>query len=314
MSSEQQRIELLTRLFGARQTPGVRLGVGDDAAILDASTSELVWTVDASVEGVHFRRDYLSFEDIGYRSMMAATSDLAAMGASPRGALSALILPADFQDSELEALARGQDQAAEAVSMAVLGGNLARGGELSITTTVLGEIERPLLRSGAKPTDIIAVSGPLGLARAGLLSLQRGIASPSLDAARTAWRRPLARMEAGIQAARLANACIDISDGLSLDASRLAKSSSVGILLSEAGLLAHGGPSLIEAARALGEDPLSLALEGGEDYALLISCPEDSLPEGFHAIGRCTERAGLHLERADGSLSPLSAQGFDHFR
>src|SRR5882724_6500915 len=112
---------------------GVDVGIGDDAAVLESGSAPLVWTVDSAVEGVHFRRAWLSLEDIGWRSLMAAASDLAAMGARPRGILCALVLPPEFSDDDLENLARGQAAAATAIGSAVLGGNLSRGGELSIT-------------------------------------------------------------------------------------------------------------------------------------------------------------------------------------
>lgn len=313
MSSEQERIEKLAGLFNVSPAPYVHVGIGDDAAVLEPARGKLVWTVDAAVEGVHFRRDFLSFEDIGYRSMMAATSDLAAMGASPRGALSALVLPRELSDAELEALARGQDEAARAVSMAVLGGNLARGTELSITTTVLGETERPLLREGARPSDVLAVAGPVGMARAGLLALQKGLASPALTEAIQAWRRPLARIEAGHAAAPVAHAAIDLSDGLSLDASRLGKASGVGVVLDAAALLAHGGAAISEAARELCEDPLELMLEGGEDYAVLIACPKERVPSGFRVVGECVEARGLWLRGRAGEMREIGARGFDHF-
>lgn len=313
MSSEQQRIETLSRLFGRTPAPGVDIGIGDDAAVLERGRGKLVWTVDAAVEGVHFRRDFLSFEDIGYRSMMAATSDLAAMGASPRGALSALVLPREVEDTELEALARGQEEAAREVGMAVIGGNLARGTELSITTTVLGEAERPLLREGARPSDLLALAGPVGLARAGLLALLRGLDAPALTEAMKAWRRPLARMEAGFAASPLAHASIDLSDGLSLDSSRLAKASGVGVILDAKALLAHGGPTLLDAAGALSEDPLELMLEGGEDYAVLIACPKERVPPGFAVVGECIAGRGLWLRGENGELREIGAKGFDHF-
>lgn len=315
MKSEQERIHLLHALFGASPSRRVHIGIGDDAAVIEPGPSKLVWTVDASVEGVHFRRDLLALEDVGWRSMMAATSDLAAMGARALGALSALVLPPGFADSDLEALARGQDDAARATGMSVIGGNLARGSELSITTTVLGEADAPLLRGGARPSDIIAVSGPLGLARAGLLALERGVAASSaLEEAIHAWRRPLARMDAGLSAATMAHAAIDLSDGLSLDASRLAEASRVGVTIDADLLLAHGGPSLIEAAEALGEDPVDLALEGGEDYAILLACPQGHIPQGFRVIGHCKEERGLWLRDREGNEIALAARGFDHFR
>lgn len=313
MSSELERIATLSRLFGAAPNPRVRVGIGDDAAVIEPGRGALVWTVDASVEGVHFLRDYLSFEDVGYRSMMAAASDLAAMGARPLGALSALVLPRDFSDADLEALARGQDEAARSLGMAVIGGNLARGTELSVTTTVLGEATRPLLRNGADASDVIALAGPVGLARAGLSALQRGVGAEAVSEAIRAWRRPIARLEAGLRAAPVAHAAIDLSDGLSLDAKRLADASGVGIVLDASALLAHAGAALLDAARALGEAPLDLILQGGEDYAILLSCPKASVPEGFAVVGHCQEGRGLFLREEDGSLRELEGAGFDHF-
>ncbi len=176
-SSELDRIRVLSRIFAPERPHGVLLGIGDDAAVLAPSAEPLVWTVDSAVEGVHFRRAWLSFEDIGYRSTMAAVSDLGAMGAEPLGVLSALVLPQDVTDDDLFALARGQKEAAGAVGTAVIGGNLARGTELSITTTALGRAPRPIQRAGARPGDKLWLLGPVGVAAAGLRFLQEGLST-----------------------------------------------------------------------------------------------------------------------------------------
>jgi thiamine-monophosphate kinase len=232
---ERSRLEWLRRLFSAAELPhGVEVAIGDDAAVLSARGTSLVWTVDSAVDGIHFRREWLSLEDVGWRSLAAAASDLAAMGASPRGVLSALILPEHFTDKELEALARGQAAAAASLGTAVLGGNLSRGSELSITTTLLGEADEPILRSRARAGDVVALAGSVGLAAAGLELLRRGLEGLAIEpAARAlaAWRRPLARIPEGLAAAGHAHAGIDLSDGLALDASRLARESSVAIVL-----------------------------------------------------------------------------------
>jgi thiamine-monophosphate kinase len=291
----------------------VLVGVGDDAAVLRPSSAPLVWTVDTAVEGVHFRRAWLSLADLGWRSLMAAASDLAAMGARPRGVLSALVLPRSFTDGELEQLARGQAAAAAAVGTAVVGGNLSHGGELSITTSVLGEADSPILRRLARSGDIVAISGPLGLARAGLEALLRGVSSDDLAAGLDAWRRPVARIEAGLAGALHATAAIDISDGLALDAGRLARESGVGITFDAGALLAAGGAHLAAAGRALALDPIELALYGGEDYALLMTFPSESVPPSFAPIGRCTTERGLRLAGQGGALREVDPRGFDHF-
>jgi thiamine-monophosphate kinase len=313
--SELSRLERLRRFFARTPLPaGVTVGIGDDAAVLAPESASLVWTVDAAVEGVHFRRDWMSLEDIGFRSLMAAASDLAAMGARPRGALSALVLSSDFGDEQLDSLTRGQADAAAALGTAVVGGNLARGSELSITTTVLGFAPRPILRRGAVPDDVIAVAGPLGLAAAGIEALTRGVSGVAIDGAIAAYRRPRARIDEGAAAAAWAHAAIDVSDGLALDAFRLATESGVGIVLAAQKVRAAGGVELGAAAAELGIDPLDLALFGGDDYALLMALPPSAVAPPFEPIGVCTADSGLFLEETDGARRKLEPRGYDHFR
>lgn len=276
--------------------------------------ASLVWTVDAAVEGVHFRRDWMSLEDIGFRSLMAAASDLAAMGARPRGVLCSLVLPPDFGDEELDQIARGQADATAALGTAVVGGNLSRGTELSVTTTALGAAKHALLRAGAKPGDVVAVAGPLGLAAAGIAALQRGYRGPAVERAIAAYRRPRALIEPGANAAPRAHAAIDVSDGLTLDVSRMAAESSVSIVLEAKNVRAAGGSDLRAAAEALSLDPLELALYGGDDYALVMAfAPADVAPP-FVRIGTCAEGRGISLLGDDGDVRPLEPRGYDHFR
>ncbi|MFO0758604.1 MAG: thiamine-phosphate kinase [Byssovorax sp.] len=320
--SEWAKIALLERVLGGAPDARVLTGIGDDAAVLAPPAAPLVWTVDAAVDDVHFRRDLVTMVDIGYRSTMAAASDLAAMGASPRGMLSSLILPAGFPDEDLEALARGQREAADALGTQVIGGNLARGEQLSITTTVLGAAPRPLLRSGARPGDALWIAGPSGLAGAGLALLLAG-AKVEREAARRAvraWQRPLARIADGLRAAAVAHAAIDVSDGLGQDVGHMAQASGVRAVLSRAALLAID-PALAAVAGELGRDPLDLALRGGEDYALVVALPAGEALAGFVEIGRIEasadggdEAGEVLLEREDGAREILSGAGFDHFR
>jgi thiamine-monophosphate kinase len=326
--SELSRLQRLRRLFSRSPLPeGVATGIGDDAAVLVPGSAALVWTVDAAVEGVHFRRDWMALEDVGFRSLMAAASDLAAMGARPRGVLSALILPADFGDEDLDRLASGQAEAAAALGTSVIGGNLARGRELSITTTVLGAAERPLLRAGAAPGDVLAVSGALGLAGAGVQALSRsghaantpaGAArqtapQKALERAVAAYRRPRALIDAGLAAAPRAHAAIDVSDGLALDATRLAAESGVAIVFEADKVLAAGGAELVHAAAALSLDALDLALYGGDDYALLMAFTPGELVPGFRPVGSCVAGTGVLLQGAIGGPRQLEARGYDHF-
>lgn len=303
---------VLGRVTAARGASDVvRLGIGDDCAVLRARTEGLVLSVDSVVEHVHFRRAWLTFEQLGYKATMGALSDLAAMGAAPLGALSSLILPVDVNDASLEALARGQAEACAEVGTSVVGGNLARGGELSITTTVIGESPSPLRRDGARPGDVVLAAGPLGLAAAGLRALLAERESEAaFAAALVAWRRPRARIEEGRRLVGTATAAIDVSDGLGLDVSRMAESSGCKIVLTAEALV---GAPLRAAAEALGVDPVALALSGGEDYALVATAPPEVSLSGLVRIGYCEEGEGVELEGVGGKRSPVAAAGWDHF-
>lgn len=306
--TEDDRIRRLMEVLHAAPRPDLRVGIGDDAAVL---TDGSVLTVDTHVEDVHFRRAWLSFEALGYKSFMAAASDVAAMGAQPSFALSSLVLPADVSDDDVVALGRGQARAAHEVGAVVVGGNLSRG-PLSVTTTVLGKARNaaaPLLRSGAKSGDRLLLGGPVGLAAAGLLVLMRDLRDA--DDLTTAWREPRARVELGAAlGAAGAHACIDVSDGLALDLHRMCEASAVGAEVDASAVLAST-PALREAAARLSVDPLDLALYGGEDYALLASASTE-LP-GFVTIGRVTTEKTMLLARSDGTREPLPRRGFQHF-
>lgn len=313
---ERERVAMLARVLG-QVTPArgasdvVQLGIGDDCAVLRARTDGLVLSVDSVVEHVHFRRAWLTFEQLGYKATMGALSDLAAMGAAPLGVLSSLILPRDVDDDALEALARGQAQACQEAGTSVVGGNLARGEALSITTTVIGDAPTPLRRDGARPGDAVVVAGPLGLAAAGLRALLTDRAGdPVFEPALAAWRRPRARLDDGRRLARLATAAIDVSDGLALDLTRMADASGCKVVLSAEALVDARLPPI---AAALGVDPLELAVSGGEDYALLATVPHDAELAGLARVGRCAAGEGVVLERASGEPTAVQPAGWDHF-
>ena len=174
MNAEARRIEMIQRLLD-RRSPQVELGIGDDAAVLKATTGQLVCSVDSSVEGVHFRRDWVGLREIGRRAFMAAASDLAAMGADPYASLLAITVPSSVSDTELRQLTLGVSEAANVLRCPVVGGNLSAGSEISLTTTVLGQTEgAPLTRTGARAGDIVAISGTVGDAGLGLCWLQSG--------------------------------------------------------------------------------------------------------------------------------------------
>ncbi len=290
----------------------VELGIGDDAAVL-APAGRLVWTIDTAVEHVHFERAWLSLADLGWRSLHAAASDVCAMGGAPIAALSSVIFPVGFAAYELTQLARGQRAAARALGCTVAGGNLSRGAELSVTSSLLGSASRPILRSGAQPGDELWLYGELGWAAAGLRLLQRGQARATRAGVRralAAFRRPCAQLAAGLALARRAHAAIDISDGLAGDALHLAEDSGVQLVLEVPALTASLSPALVGLAEFVGAPALQLALYGGEDYALLAAGPMRKRPAGARVIGRVRKGRGVWLRDGDHLTRP--APGFQH--
>ncbi|MEP7051150.1 MAG: thiamine-phosphate kinase [Pseudomonadota bacterium] len=288
----------------------VELGIGDDAAVLKPR-GRLVWTVDTAVEHVHFERRWLSLGDLGWRSFQAAASDVCAMAGQPLAALSSVIFPADFSAAQLKQLARGQRAAARALGCQIVGGNLARGAELSITTSVLGSAQRPLLRGGARSGDELWLLGDVGLAAAGLCLLQRGRSgSRSAQRALRAFRKPSAQLQAGLSLARRAHAAIDISDGLAGDAAHLADASNVRIVFDLAAVEAALSPALRAVAAELARPALDLALYGGEDYALLAAGPKRRRPSGARVIGSVEDGRGVWLSGSNGRTR--AGAGFQH--
>ena len=253
MSEEAELIREFVALWGDRAA-----GIGDDAAILDIPRGEkLVVSTDASVENVHFRRADISPTEIGYRAAAAALSDLAAMAARPLGLLVALVLPVNRRGDAI-AIAAGIGDAAAASSCPIIGGNLSSGGELSITTTVLGSSARPLTRSAARAGDSLYVTGELGGAAAAVRAWSSGSAPD--EKTRERFVRPVPRIREGIWlASHGATSAIDISDGLATDAGHLAEASGVAISM-DADLVPRFAAASLEDA-----------LGGGEDYELLVA-------------------------------------------
>ncbi|MFI5308445.1 MAG: thiamine-phosphate kinase [Polyangiales bacterium] len=311
MSGEFARIAEIKRRL-AYAGSDVELGIGDDAAVMTKSAHGQALSVDAQVEGVHFRRDLLAPQDIGYRALTAALSDLAAIGATPRAALLSLILPASLDDGTLYAIIDGVREAQAEHACPVIGGNLARGAELSLTTTVLGDApDAPLTRAGASAGDGLFVTGELGAAALGLRLLLAD--RPDLDAASVRrWRRPLPRIAEGVALRGVASAAIDVSDGLLADLGHLAEASGVGFDLELARLPLPRG--LVSVSRTLGIDPLVLALSGGEDYEILFTAKGAAPPGIGTRVGTATRQPGLRLFDAQGArVTPPPSIGFDHF-
>lgn len=299
---EFARIDRIARILRAPERAAVLLGIGDDAAVLAPSDTSTVLTVDASVEDVHFRRAWMSLEDVGYRATVAAASDVLAMNARPTVAVAAWTIPGDLAEEEIDAIARGQRAAADALDMAIVGGNLARGPCLSITTTVLGTTTRAAARSGARSGQKLAISGVLGEASLGLRALLAGRADEAPRAVRS-FRRPQVLLEVDLTRAA---AAVDVSDGLAQDVGHLARASGVRGVLDVSAL--ERRRTIADEARVLGVAPLECELAGGEDYALVAAF--DDVPAGFDVIGWVEEGQGVEL-LVDGRRTP-APEGFRH--
>ncbi len=273
---------------------GIELGIGDDAAVLAPTGRKSVVTVDAAVDGVHFRRDWMTFEDVGYRATVAAASDVLAMGATPRAAVAAWTVPADLDDDAIAAIARGQRAAADLLGMSIVGGNLASAPVLSITTTVLGEADRVVARSGARPGDALVLVGPVGEAALGIVALSRGA---EVERAILAYRRPPVLLAESRALAEVATSMIDVSDGLAQDVGHLAERSGARFVIDAAALARVRAPSIEGAARALGVDIEALELAGGDDYALVATVAAPS--SGMAVIGFVEGGAGVEILRGE---------------
>jgi thiamine-monophosphate kinase len=312
VSSEFARIALIEAIVG-RASADVALGIGDDCAVLHPSGQVRVWTVDAAVEGVHFSRSLMSLEQAGYRAFMAAASDLAAMGARAVAALSALTLPVALSDQELTALTEGLARAADLCACPIVGGNLTRADQLTLTTSVIGECPAKVLtRSGARPGDGIYLSGAVGGAALGLQALRLGRGGDARFAAAIGrFLEPRARLDIALSLAELASAAIDVSDGLAQDLGHLCRASGVGARIDCAALPALS--DFLACARALGCDPLQLALSGGEDYEIVFSSSA-AVPESLAVrIGVVTDQPARVLALDAAGREVALESGFDHF-
>jgi len=294
--------------------PGL-LGIGDDGAVLPAPDGRVVASTDLLIEGRHFRRDWSAATDIGVKAAAQNMADIAAMGAAPTALLFGLAVPAEIAVSWVVAVAEGLAAECARGGAMIAGGDVTSSDSVMLAITALGNLagRDPVTRAGARPGDVVAISGPVGRSAAGLAVLRAGLpsaAEPDLLRLVVAHQRPQPDYTAGPAAAMAgATSMIDISDGLLADLGHIAEASGVGLDIESASL--PGTRALEPAAVRLGTDWREWALAGGEDHALAATFPEvATLPQGWTVIGSARLGTGILVDS-----KPWSGDaGWDHFR
>lgn len=293
------------------------LGAGDDAAVVAAPDSRFVVTTDALVAGRDFRDDWTSGADVGWRATAANVADVAAMGARPTALVTALVLPASTAVDWVIDLATGLGEACAHWQLGAVGGDLSGGEQTMVAITAHGDLQGrdPVLRSTARPGDVLAHAGVLGVSAAGWALLAGGYdgASTAGRRALAGFRRPRPPVPAGVAAAQAgATAMMDVSDGLLRDGGRMARASGMHLNLDPAAL-ATDSADLAELATLCRTDSLAWVLTGGEDHGLLATFPPGvALPAPFRVIG--TVHEGPAQVTYGGAQPPVSGIGWDHFR
>jgi thiamine-monophosphate kinase len=326
-------IEHLTRDFPLRQ-PSTLKGVGDDAAVIENGSLCTVVSTDMLIEGIHFDLSYMPLKHLGYKAVVVNLSDIYAMNAFPRQITVSIAISNRFSVEALDELYEGIRAACEAYSVDLVGGDTTSSPKgLTLSITAIGQSEKDLLtyRSGARPGDLICITGDLGAAYLGLQLLERekriwqespGV-QPDLEQQKYAVGRqlkPEARkdmIETFRKIGLKPTAMIDISDGLASEIFHICKQSKTGALIEESGVPIHPDAQLLALKFKL--DPITCALNGGEDYELLFTIdPKDVekvkyLPDIYIAGEILEARDGIKLNTKGGNLHDLKAQGWVHF-
>jgi len=316
-----RRIEQVSGLKEKIVPDGLRLGIGDDAALFAGRRGyETILTCDWFLEGLHFLRDKHPPDAVGWKCLARAVSDVAAMAGTPRYFLLSLALPSTRTGYWLNEFLRGLRRASNCFGCILAGGDTTRHQKTLVSVTVVGEVKagRAVLREGAEPGDVIFVSGRLGEAELGLRILRRlryqaGKRNPLLR--KHLYPQPRMALGRWLGKSKLASAMMDLSDGLSMDLSRLCAASGVG-----ARLEAESIPTVRRSGSKENEG-LQLALHGGDDYELLFTVPRNKvkwLSRSFRgtpltAIGEITRERILLLQDVDGRIRPLADRGWDPF-
>ena len=305
---EREMLAIITSIFGTESTDEILTGIGDDAAVIVPTSLNRLYATDMAVAGSHFRRDWSSPGEIGAKVVAANLADIYAMGGVPKFLLVAAGIPDNFSEGELQELALGIRTEADLVGVKVIGGDLTRSSELTISITAIGETDQPILRSGARTGDTVVISALTGYSALGYQLLTRGIK----DARSTHHRKPLVQYSKLAHCTKAEKAhftsLIDTSDGLISESNHIAEASKVCLALSRSALESLPGFSELDfLARNEKLDLWHLILHGGEDHRFLGTVSGD-IPEGFFAIGEVLKGDGVTVDGVT-----MRHEGFDQF-
>ena len=301
---------LIDRITRKSKDKSVLVGIGDDAAVVKTEGLQVL-TTDCLVEGDHFRTDWFSAKQIGMKAIEINISDIAAMGAIPKYVLVSLALPKDLDVKFVEEMYQGMWESCDKYDIDIIGGNMTRSNQVVISITMIGEADRRnlTLRSGAKPGDLIFVSGHLGNGKAGLRLFQENL--KGFEKVRKSYLEPKAQLDTALKIAPYINSMIDVSDGLAPEIRHICDESKCGAIIYKDKIPIDD--EVRDVAKALDEDEYDYALFGGEDFELVYTVSKDNLGKvnGF-LVGEITENKEALLS-FKGKEKKLSESGYDHF-
>jgi thiamine-monophosphate kinase len=302
---------LIDRITKKPKHKDIVVGIGDDCAVVKTKKGLQVLTTDTLVEGDHFKREWFSPKQIGMKAIEINVSDVAAMGAIPKYVLVSLALPKDLDVEFVDGLYNGMWKTCDKYNIEIIGGNMTHSKQMVITITLIGEVDKNnlSLRSGAKPGDLILVSGHLGNGRAGLRLFEKNL--KGFENVRKNYLEPKANLKKALKISPFVNSMIDVSDGLSPEIKHICEESIRGAIIYKENIPIKDEVRNI--AAYLGEDEYDYALFGGEDFELVYTVSKDNLSkiDGF-LIGEITKNKAIRLF-SKGKEKIITKKGYDHF-
>ncbi len=303
--------KLIERVTRPVRNKNVTVGIGDDAAVLRFGNDNMVVTMDTICEGDHFSRRYFTPRQIGIKAMESNLSDIAAMGGRPLYTLLSFALTPDMDVETMDGIYTGLYERADRYGVEIIGGDMTHSSTMVVSVTLMGRVDGPKIttRGGAKPGDIIRVTGPLGASTAGLkLFLQN---KPGFENVKRKHTEPNCRLDISDTIAGTATAMEDVSDGLASEVRNICQAGRTAAVIYREKVPVD--PETIKAAASVGEDGIDLALFGGEDFELVYTVPPD-LADACPGttVGEMISGSGVFLEK-DGARTRLTRFGWDHF-